>query len=169
VDTELPESAPRAEAAARRFGWLALAFAAAYLLTVFSQHGDFWPFSRFGMFSNPGKPWKRALLRQQVPDDAQLAEVAADRLPGIPFALSTLGIDQNDLSATIRALHTPLLPDEQVLLAAYFRSVPVQLVLYLVDGRLRSKDHSVRIRYRPIARIGPHGVQPVQLASEVKP
>jgi hypothetical protein len=147
----------------RRFAWLALLLAAAYVLIVLVQHGDFWPFSRFGMFSNPGKAWKRALLRQ-VPEGAPLAEVAADKLPGAPFALGSLGIDQNDLSATVRSLHSPLRPDEQALLAAYFGNVSVPLVLYVVDGRLRSKDHSVRIRYRPLARVGPGGVQPVELA-----
>lgn len=166
---EFPDSQPSANsleraAAERRFGWLALAFVAVYFLTIAAQHGDFWPFSRFGMFSKPGKGFKRALVLQ-VPEGVPLAEVAADKLPGPPFALGSLGgIEQNDLSAAVRALHTPLQPEDRALLASYFRSVPGPLVLYLVDGRLRSKDRSLRIRYRPIARLRPSGVESVTLA-----
>jgi hypothetical protein len=165
VDSNSPPAPPQLEPAAaeRRFGWLVLAFALTYLAVVGLQQGDFWPFSRFGMFSNPGKVWKRALLRQ-VPEGVELREVAADKLPGMPFALGTLGIDQNDLSATVQSLHSPLLPAEQALLAAYFRNLSQPLVLYRVDGRLRSKDHSLRVRYLPLARVGPAGVQSIQLA-----
>lgn len=157
-----------AAAAERRFGWLALTLAVLYVGTVALQGGDFWPFSRFGMFSNPGKVWRRALLRQ-VPDGVPLVEVAADKLPGSPFALGSLGIDQNDLSAAIRSLHSPLLPEEQALLSAYFRDLQVPLVLYRVEGRLRSKDHSVRVRYRPLARVGPGGAHSVELAAGEQP
>ena len=163
-DAQSPANRLEPAAAERRFGWLALTFVAAYFAIIAVQHGDFWPFSRFGMFSKPGKGFKRALVLQ-VPEGVPLAEVAADKLPGPPFAIGTLGgIEQNDLSAAVRAMHTPLLPEERAVLAAYFHSVPAPLVLYLVDGRLRSKDRSLRIRYRPIARLRPTGVEPITLA-----
>lgn len=156
-----PADKAQTTAAERRFGVLALALALGYVAAVFAQQGDFWPFSRFAMFSNPRKPWRRALVRElDAAAFAQpLAEVSEKELPGKPYAIDPVGIDQHDLSAAIRRIEGPLTPEQSKLIAGYFaRAQAPHLVLYVARGTLRSKEKTVSVRYRPIARIAPDGV-----------
>jgi hypothetical protein len=158
--------------ASRRFGLLALALVLGYVLVVQVQGGDFWPFSRFAMFSNPAKPWRRAVVRQLRADEfAQpLTEVFEKALPGTPYPIAALGIDVHDLSAAVRSVDGPLTPAQAQLIAGYFqRSQEPHLVLYVARGWLRSRDKAVSVRYRPIARITKGDVHDAFPAAPVTP
>lgn len=163
---EAKANAPEIDASERRFRGLALGLGACYLLLALSHGGEFWPFSRFPMFSNAQKPWLRATLRELRAEDLALPlrEVGQRDLPGVAFALGSLGIDQNDLSELLRPQGDTLDAQEGALLQQYFPDIGARtLVLYRVRGRLR-EDGTPRIRYRPFALL--HGAQVVPLALE---
>ncbi len=161
-----PANAPAIDASERRFRQLALGLGACYLLLALTHGGEFWPFSRFPMFSNARKPWLRATLRELRAEelDLPLREVGQRELPGAAFALGSLGIDQNDLSEVLRQQGDTLEAQEIDLLQQYFPDLGARtLVLYRVRGRLRD-DLSPKIRYRPFALL--RGEQVVPLAPE---
>jgi hypothetical protein len=149
-------------ASEQRFGRIAGALSVAYLAVVLLL-GDFWPFSRFAMFSNPGKPWQSALVRELSAEDLKKPlrdDVWEDQLPGKPFAIEYIGLDQHDLSAATRDVKGALSEVQKTRFATYFQAAaPARLVVYLARGGLRPKDRSVYVRYRPIVQIGPDGVQ----------
>lgn len=72
-----------------------------YALLVATHLGEFWPFSIYPMFSQGGKPWSRALVRDvsALPVDAVWDGVTAFAdLPGAPYPLQPTGINQNDIA-----------------------------------------------------------------------
>lgn len=165
----LPLDAPsETRAHERRFVRVAATLLAGYLLLALAHSGEFWPFSRFPMFSRASKPWLRATLRELSATElaAPLRIVGERDLPGVPFALAALQIDQNDLSEVIKRMGDTLEPEELSLLERYCGRVGERtLVLYAVHGRLRS-DRSVRVRYRPLALLSNRGVQAIQAVQE---
>jgi hypothetical protein len=161
------EQAADAFALERRFQRVTIGLVSAYLLLALAHGGEFWPFSRFGMFSNPARPWLRATLRELPTEQIgqPLREVGVKELPGQRFALGSLGIDQNDLSEMLRNMKEPLDATQLALIARYFKDVRDRnLVLYAVSGKLRSADRSLRVRYRPLALITPSGVRAALVA-----
>jgi tetrahydromethanopterin S-methyltransferase subunit F len=162
-----PEQAADAFALDRRFKGVTIGLVSAYLLLALTHGGEFWPFSRFGMFATPARPWLRATLRELSAEQIvqPLREVGVKELAGQPFALGSLGIDQNDLSEMLRKLKEPLEGPQLALIARYFKDVRDRnLVLYTVRGSLRSADRSLRVRYRPLALITPGGVRAAEVA-----
>jgi hypothetical protein len=161
------EQAASAFALERRFKRITIGLVSAYLLLALTHGGEFWPFSRFAMFANPARPWLRATLRELPAEQIvkPLREVGVKELPGQPFALASLGIDQNDLSEMLRDMKAPLQASQLALIARYFKDVRDRnLVLYTVRGSLRSADRSLRVRYRPLALITPGGVRAAEVA-----
>jgi hypothetical protein len=158
----LAGSAPAA--ASRRFKFIGIGLLLTYALIAMTGDGEFWPFSKFPMFSRAGRPWTRALaveLAAPVSEQA-LGEVWEKELPGRPFALHHYQINQDDLSAVMRS-YTPPLTDEQTdFLAKYFERVRHDrtLVLYSVRGRFR-QDRSVRERFTPVAIIASSRFNPL--------
>lgn len=155
--------------ARRRFIWLFCGVLAGWFLLITLHKGEFWPFSRFPMFSQSGKPWRLGLVRELSREElAQpLLEVWEKELPGRPFPLHRHHINQDDLSAVIRPMWDGVKPEHTELLAQYFKEhrATQNLVLYLVRGALR-KDHTVRIRFRPLAVMTSEGVQAVTVPPE---
>jgi hypothetical protein len=161
------EEAATAEAsswqdASRRFKFLGIGLLLVYFLISRFGDGEFWPFSKFPMFSRAGRPWTRALvveLSTPVPD-ASLQEVWEKELPGPVFPLHRVHINQDDLSAVVRAITPPVNAQQAAFLAEYFERVRHEktLVLYSVRGKFRP-DRSVRERFTPLAVIGPEGVR----------
>jgi hypothetical protein len=147
----------------RRFVRVGAALLATYLVLALTHGGEFWPFSRFPMFSNARKPWLRATMREL--SDAELArplaEVGERDLPGAPFPLTALEVEQNDLSEVIKNMGESLDAEELQLLRRFGARIGQRkVVLYAVRGRLRS-DRSVRVRYRPLALLTHDAVSPI--------
>lgn len=113
------DQAAESPALERRFKRVTIGLIAVYLLLALTHGGEFWPFSRFVMFARAAKPWLRGTLRELPAEQlAQpLPEVGERELPGKPFPLVALGIDQNDLSELIRNMKGPLDEPELTLLA----------------------------------------------------
>jgi hypothetical protein len=72
-----------------------------YTLLVATHLGEFWPFSIYPMFSQGGRTWSRALVRDvsALPPDAVWDGLTSfEALPGAPYPLDPTGINQNDLA-----------------------------------------------------------------------
>lgn len=67
---------------------------------VATHKGEFWPFSIYPMFSQAGKPWSRAIVRDYtgVSDDHLWKVTALDEIPGEAFALRDHGIEGPDIA-----------------------------------------------------------------------
>jgi hypothetical protein len=147
-----------------RFRALALSSLAAYALLVGLHAGEFFPFSIFAMFSGAGRPWARATVRELKGEAAEpsCAPLLADELPGEPFPIHSLGLDQNDLSKFLLPMAKGPAPTDLVLLEKMFDVAhsPRELVIYQARGA-RDPDGSVQVRYRALAAIGPSGSRTV--------
>lgn len=148
----------------RRFRLLVVGVLAAYALAIGTGDGDFWPFSKFPMFSRAGRPWRRSFVIEVSPEIAAgpLDEIWEKELPGKAFPLHRHHINQDDLSAVVRSLSPPLDAEQTAFLADYFDRVRHErtLVLYRVYGKFRP-DRSVRERFTPLAVIDADGVRNV--------
>ncbi len=70
-----------------------------YALLVGTHLGEFWPFSIYPMFSQAGKPWSRAIVRDVTDTDSLAWEtVDASGLPGEPVGATDYGVDPIDLA-----------------------------------------------------------------------
>lgn len=70
-----------------------------YALLVATHLGEFWPFSIYPMFSQAGRPWSRAIVRDVTEVDSLRWEtVAATDLPGNPIGATDYGVDPIDLA-----------------------------------------------------------------------
>jgi hypothetical protein len=72
-----------------------------YAVLVATHLGEFWPFSIYPMFSQAGRPWSRAIVRDvtDTPAGSIVWErVGAMDLPGDPVALTDHGVDPIDLA-----------------------------------------------------------------------
>lgn len=162
MDVESATSAPRAgDGPTLRFMRLGVGLLALYLVAALVADGEFWPFSRFPMFSRP-RPWSRALvveLQEPVPDEA-LVECWESELPGKVFPLNRKKLSQDDLSALVSTFEGPPDAQQTATLAQYFERARQsrRLVLYRVHGRLR-RDKTVRERFVPLALIDAQGAR----------
>lgn len=149
----------------RRFKIVGCVLLAINLCAISIGDGEFWPFSKFPMFSRAGRPWKRAFVREVSAEELRqpLVEVAERELPGKPVALHHFHINQDDISAVVRTLKQPVSEEQAALLAQYFDRLRHDrtMVLYEAYGRFRSTDRSVRVRFLPRLIIGPDGVHDV--------
>jgi hypothetical protein len=147
-----------------RFRALALVILGAYALLVGLHRGEFFPFSIFPMFSGAGRPWVRATVRDLEGETATLscAPVPAEELPGQPFAISTLGLDQKDLSNFLLPRAKGPVASDVVLLERMFDAPrrTRELVIYRARGA-REPDGSIQVRYQPLAALGPSGTRTV--------
>lgn len=169
----LTEQPTASHAPSRRFQRLAIGVVVANFLLIATHGGDFYPFSRFPMFSRAGRPWTVALVRSVTPEEAQqpLGAVEESALPGQPFPIHRHHINQDDLSAVIRPMKAPLTPEQTAFLAQYFQSVRgnAQLVLYRAEGKRAKQGGGVEVRFQPLAVMGPEGVRglPAPVVPEV--
>lgn len=133
-----------------------------FLLTVFllslvlvgTHKGEFWPFSIYPMFSQAGRPWTRALVRE-LPPQTEGEELWLDgdfqALPGKPYPLEKVGLNQNDLANAVsksKSWDSTRLEAMVSMLKADQR----RLMVMAVKGRL-AEGHRVEISYRPFILI----------------
>ncbi|MEM6645506.1 MAG: hypothetical protein AAF730_04560 [Bacteroidota bacterium] len=88
---------------------LLIATFAVYAVLVAPHEGEFWPFSIYPMFSQAGRTWTRALVRDVTelpPSVLSWAPVPLDDLPGAAFGMQAAGIGQNDISTFIEKTKT---------------------------------------------------------------
>jgi hypothetical protein len=152
----------------RQFRYAALALMVAYGALVASHGGEFWPFSIFPMFAKAGRVWSRAIVRDVGADfsGVRWSELEPHELPGRPFPLDAVSIDQNDLSALVSPPGDRLDGARLGMLDRWFQEVrgDRHLVIYAAHGWFDG-DGLVRVRYRPVALVGPSGVLGAQEAS----
>lgn len=99
MDATIMKPSPPERPAYRRARRFLIGTLLVYALLVSTHLGEFWPFSIYPMFSQAGKPWTRAIVRE-VPEEAPLSweAVALEDLPGTPYPLRLTSINQNDLA-----------------------------------------------------------------------
>lgn len=71
-----------------------------YAILVATHLGEFWPFSIYPMFSQAGKPWKRAIVREvsNLEDTTLWKNYNHENLVGNPVPLDELNINTNDIA-----------------------------------------------------------------------
>lgn len=71
-----------------------------YAVLVATHLGEFWPFSIYPMFSQAGKPWKRAIVRDVTNIETQSIWQVTNqqKLVGRPVPLNELNINTNDIA-----------------------------------------------------------------------
>ncbi len=121
-----------------------------YAILVSVNLGEFWPFSIYPMFSQGGKNWSRAVVRE-VDSEGTVSwnPTAAPGLPGSPYALTPNGIDPIDLANFVAKTRT-WDADRQRGIQSIF--LPVignrNLLIFRVDGSMSSTD-SVEVTFDP--------------------
>jgi hypothetical protein len=156
----LPAPRPHADEAAadpalllrrtrRALGLVIVAWAA----LVATHKGEFWPFSVYPMFASAGRPWQRALVRvvDEAPDLARTYPLA--EVPGVPLALGTHGVPQDDLSAMVQRAER-WGDDDTSTLARMFGALPCRTPLLVLRVRGALEAGTPRMLATPVARIG---------------
>ncbi len=71
-----------------------------YALLVATHLGEFWPFSIYPMFSQAGKPWNRAIVRDvtNLENESLWKSYNHQNLVGEPVPLDDLNINTNDIA-----------------------------------------------------------------------
>lgn len=128
-----------------------------YALLVATHEGEFWPFSIFPMFSQAGKPWTRALVRE-IPADTvawSWEPYDPDHLPGTPYPLAPQGISAIDLSNLIT--NTRRWDAEQVaVLRSLLRADGLDRALLVIRARgAIPEQDTVQITWEPFAIVTP--------------
>lgn len=97
--TPPPETSPQVRKSGRVLLWI-FVISSVFLAT---HKGEFWPFSIYPMFSQAGRPWHRAIMRDYtaVPDSLLWKESRIEDLQGEPFALEDYGIEGPDIAKYI--------------------------------------------------------------------
>jgi hypothetical protein len=119
------------------------------LMTVLvaTHEGEFWPFSIYPMFSQAGKPWSRAVVRDYsgVPDQTLWDPATIDSVRGEPFALRDHDIEGPDIANFVVKNR-----DWSVESRNAFRKIFLdyladrRLMLFRVDGRYEDNRFDVR-------------------------
>jgi len=132
----------------RTLGGIFLAFG----ILVSTHQGEFWPFSIYPMFSQAGKPWTRSLVRD-VTGNAERVNwqpVTVDELPGQPFAMDKISINQNDVSNFIQKAGTWTPQKVNGMRRLFEESLAKRsLLLMRVQGRLDQNDDTVQVSFTP--------------------
>jgi hypothetical protein len=135
-----------------------------YATLVASHEGEFWPFSIYPMFSQAGKPWTRAIVREvepNVPAGELWQRVSLSTLPGETFAVARHGIFQNDFANYVSKTRT-WSPARARGLHTMFRDADVgerYLLIFKVEGALLDDKSDVRIDAVPVALFTPDSLQ----------
>jgi len=125
-----------------------------YASLVATHEGEFWPFSIYPMFSQAGNPWTRSFVRDVTSEDRPIqGDIQSnEELYGVPFALNTVGVHQNDLS-NFMSKNKDWTPEKKEAVRKYFESVidEKELLVYKVSGALG--DQQVDFTYKPYVYI----------------
>lgn len=130
---------------------------AVYVALTATHKGEFWPFSIYPMFSQAGHPWDHALVRKVTdrPANINWRSKTKSELPGTPFALNKIGINQNDLSAYIDKQHHWNKEKIQGLRAYFGKELNRgSFLIFKVHGQLRpDRNDTVTVKYIPFVLI----------------
>ncbi len=142
----------------RKGGQLLLGLFLGMALLVSTHLGEYWPFSIYPMFSQGGKPWVRSHVRVVADSDrtdALWRTVALDSLPGEPYPLRNVGVNQNDVSNFISKSETwneRRVSAMRKLFAADLTDK--NLLILRVDGKI-GDDERVSVAYSPFLLLTP--------------
>ncbi len=117
---------------------------------VATHEGEFWPFSIYPMFSNPGAGWTRSLVMEagSVPDLS--AEVAVSEPSGNVFPLNRIGLNQNDLADLVSRTWYRSDPSGMSIRHLFRQTLEERdLVIWLARGRVDEERRGVVIDYTP--------------------
>lgn len=87
----------------RKYKKVTLVTLVIYGLLVATHLGEFWPFSIYPMFSQAGKPWKRAIVQDVTQAEVDSLWKTTDKkgLPGQTVALNKLNVNTNDIANSL--------------------------------------------------------------------
>lgn len=148
---------PDVASAYRHAGRALITVFVVYGVLVAANEGEFWPFSIYPMFSQAGRPWSRALVRELPPDTPVPAwdTLAVEALPGDPYPAAPNGVDAIDLANFVSKTNT-WTPSRAAALAQLLDAEGLgarRLGVYRVNGRLLPDDR-VAVEAVPYAWIG---------------
>lgn len=133
---------------------ITLATLLAYGVLVATHEGEFWPFSIYPMFSQAGKPWNRAALRDVtgLPAESVWDTTNQAGLPGEPLALNRLNVNTNDIANYLSK--TEIWNERRIegLRSMLRRQLETRrLVLYQARGNIYDMNgaDSIRVRFFP--------------------
>jgi hypothetical protein len=142
-----------------------------YALLVATHLGEFWPFSIYPMFSQGGRTWTRAVVRDvsTVPDSTLWRTVSFDDLPGEAFPINPTGVNQNDVANFVSKSST-WNADRVAALRNIFgkESRDRSLLVMRVEGRL-TPSREVDVQYTPFILLAPDTTrfnQTLEIASD---
>ncbi len=143
----------------KRSGCALLLTLLTYGILTGDNEGEFWPFSIYPMFSQGGKPWSRAVVRDVSNDDGfSWSNVTSVDLPGEPYPLLAHGVDPIDLSNFVSKSRR--WDDARVRgLRKMFGERELRdrtLLVMRVNGRITRED-SVIVEFVPYARLSAEG------------
>ena len=121
-----------------------------YALLVATHLGEFWPFSIYPMFSNAGRSWSRAVVREIAPDAVlPWRPVSIDSLPGRALPLAPRRLSAIDLANFVA--ETDVWDDARVSNVRSMFKGHLQsrgLAIYRVRGQLAGSD--VMVTFVPV-------------------
>ncbi len=127
-----------------------------FALLVATHLGEFWPFSIYPMFSQGGRTWSRAIVREVVTaDSAMWRTVSVDDLPGTAFPMDISGANQNDLANFVSKSSTWNAARVGALRSIFGESSAGRSLLVMrAEGRL-DEDRQVQVTYTPYMILSP--------------
>ncbi len=140
--------------------WLLIGTFLVFAILVAPHEGEFWPFSIYPMFSQGGRTWSRAVVRDvtAVPDSLYWHEFNEDDLPGTSYPLVPAGINQNDI-ANFVAKSTTWNPGRVAAMRKIFGEATrdQSLMIFRVVGSL-NQNRMVDVAYTPFLVMHPDTV-----------
>ncbi len=131
-----------------------------YGFLVATHEGEFWPYSIYPMFSQAGKTWTRSMVRDvtEIPQADITGErnvTSLEKLPGKPFAMNEVGINQNDISNFIEKTEDWNDTKKRGMRKLFETELEKRdLMIYKVQGRLSLENRdSVVISYTPFLKM----------------
>lgn len=103
------------------------------------------------MFSQAGKPWSRALVRQLPPNPGEVPTdtLSLDSLPGEAFPLARRDISQNDVSDYVSKTRTWTAEHIRGLRSIFERGAPLDAPLLILRARGSLIEDSVHVQVVP--------------------
>lgn len=115
--------------------------------------GEFWPFSIYPMFSQAGKTWTRSLIKDVTHESAEKiweVHMDVDHLPGDNFAITTVGINQNDVANYLQKAGRWTDRTVGGMRRLFEEELPYRdLLLYRVQGGYGPDGKTIQIKYTP--------------------
>ncbi|NGP76780.1 hypothetical protein G3570_09055 [Balneolaceae bacterium YR4-1] len=113
--------------------------------------GEFWPFSIYPMFSQAGKPWKRAVVRDvsTIEDSTIWKNYNHDNLAGEPVPLDDFNINTNDIANLLSKTDTWTEAKVNGVRKLFSKNIGSQELLILQARGMLTEQDSVDVQFIP--------------------